>query len=470
MVLKALAAKQFSRSFAWLAQCPRCVRNSLLSELVGEAVVLLHCTSLHQFSPDMDILGLVDVPLTLVLVLLALVSLYIYVTWTLDTWSSLGVPSPKPVPIFGNMLLAANKFPFLLCVGNDHSFYFGRDPVLVTTDKDILRELMVKQFNDFSSRYLQDYIDKSSRTLVSVLEDMANHRQDVDLKDVYSRFTMDVIAGTAFGLDTNLLKGHDREQQRMVKAMKGLMDNATGDNPAFLIGLSFPFLNPVLRWLGMTVFPKKHMDVFKACVQSLVSDREQEAEAAKMLALRKDSDGAGHISSVLHASDKQLTESEIIAQGIGVFTAGFETTASTLRFLTYSLATNPDVQDKLHKEITDVIGDGEVTYERLAEMKYLECVINETLRMYPPLPFISRKAADTVTIKGVTIPKGVGVMIPIFNITHDPDNYPDPLTFRPERFESDQDSFVSVLPFGFGPRHCIGMRLALLEIKVAAIH
>ncbi|PVD38393.1 hypothetical protein C0Q70_01007 [Pomacea canaliculata] len=168
-----------------------------------------------------------------------------------------------------------------------------------------------------------------------------------------------------------------------------------------------------------------------------------------------------------------LSRTEVIAQAFVFFVAGYDTTSTALQFLAYNLACCPEAQEKVVQEIKNQIGDDKPTYEGLAKLKYLESVVMETLRMIPPVNTVNRMASEEVTIKGVTIPKGAGVCVPIANVMRDPEYFPDPDEFKPDRFVESADGVVnpfSNLVFGFGPRQCIGMRLALLQIKMAMVH
>ncbi|XP_055348355.1 cytochrome P450 3A5-like [Paramacrobiotus metropolitanus] len=113
--------------------------------------------------------------------------------------------------------------------------------------------------------------------------------------------------------------------------------------------------------------------------------------------------------------------------------AGYETTASTLAFLTHSLAVHPGIQERLRQEILEVVGDSDtVTYDHLSQMEYLDCCVNETLRMYPPAVRTERQCNTTWTYNGVTVEKGDIVAIPIYAIHHDPAYWPDPEQFNPD--------------------------------------
>lgn len=150
---------------------------------------------------------------------------------------------------------------------------------------------------------------------------------------------------------------------------------------------------------------------------------------------------------------KTLTNNEILSQSILFLTAGFDTTSTTLLFTSYNLAVHPECQEELCKEVDDVLDKyvNNVDMEMLSEMPYLDAIISETLRMYPPAVRADRVANADFEYEGVKIPKGSTVGIPIYAIHHDPEIYPEPEKFKPERFlgenkqKRDNDAY---LPFG----------------------
>lgn len=113
--------------------------------------------------------------------------------------------------------------------------------------------------------------------------------------------------------------------------------------------------------------------------------------------------------------------------------------------------------------------NGQVSYDSIMDMKYMDMVIDESLRLYSPLNRFERVANKDFEFEGVKIKKGQVVVVPVYPLHYDPEIYPDPETFDPERFSDEnkktRDS-ASFLPFGTGPRICIGMRFALIEIKI----
>ncbi|KAJ8965319.1 hypothetical protein NQ314_004213 [Rhamnusium bicolor] len=147
-------------------------------------------------------------------------------------------------------------------------------------------------------------------------------------------------------------------------------------------------------------------------------------------------------------------------------------------FTAYELATNPDVQDKLRAEIHATLeecGD-KLTYDGLLKMKYMDMVVSESLRKWPNEAAVDRVCNKPYTINPATpeekplyLEKGAVLWLPIFAIHRDPQYYPDPDRFDPERFNDENKGKINpytYCPFGLGPRNCIGSRFALLETKI----
>ncbi|CAD6227307.1 GSCOCT00006096001.2-RA-CDS [Cotesia congregata] len=173
----------------------------------------------------------------------------------------------------------------------------------------------------------------------------------------------------------------------------------------------------------------------------------------------------------------ELSIQKMTAQAFIFFFAGFDTTSKLMCFDAHEIATNPEVQARLQDEIDQVLEYyGEPTYEAINNMQFLDAVITEALRMYPAMII-----ADRLCTKGFELPPaaprakpyllkpGSLVMLSTWAIHRDLEYFPEPDTFDPDRFLEDRRktvNSVAYLPFGAGPRMCIGNRFALLEIKV----
>lgn len=175
-------------------------------------------------------------------------------------------------------------------------------------------------------------------------------------------------------------------------------------------------------------------------------------------------------------TEQQLGDLEILAQSMLFFAVGHETTATVLSSCGYFLALYPELQERLYNEVHNAFLEekGEIGYERLLELKYLNAFISEALRYYTPTLVFDREAAEDVEMEvdgyKFVIPKGMGVVIPFHAVHHDPDNYEDPETFDPERFMPENKHKIkscTFIPFGAGPRSCLASRFAMIEIKLA---
>lgn len=160
------------------------------------------------------------------------------------------------------------------------------------------------------------------------------------------------------------------------------------------------------------------------------------------------------------------------AQAFIFFFAGFETSSTAMSFTLYLLAKHPEIQVKVREEVRRIkkAHENEINYDALMEMHYLNQVFNEALRMYPPVGTLVRYSQNDYDVPdtNLTIPQGIMITIPVYGIHYDPEIYPNPTKFDPDRFTSEEVQKrhpYSFLPFGEGPRNCIGMRFAQLQSK-----
>ncbi|XP_058822319.1 cytochrome P450 4c3-like [Topomyia yanbarensis] len=170
---------------------------------------------------------------------------------------------------------------------------------------------------------------------------------------------------------------------------------------------------------------------------------------------------------------KPLTD-EDIREEVDTFTfAGHDTTASALTFLIFNIAKHPDVQDKLYDEIITVVGRDhqELSLHILNDLRYMDLVIKESLRLFPPVPLIARLATENTQIEELDVPKGTCVCVNIFEMHRDPEYFDEPERFNPDRFEAARDTGkgnpFTYIPFSAGSRNCIGQKFAQYEIKAA---
>jgi len=143
--------------------------------------------------------------------------------------------------------------------------------------------------------------------------------------------------------------------------------------------------------------------------------------------------------------------------------AGNETSTTAATWTFYQLSKYPEHVRKIRAEIEEVFGDGEVSYAKLHDLKYLINVLDESMRNYPPFWMIDRVALADDEFNGVKIPAGTTVVPYIYGVHHNETVWPNPEIFDPSRFEQKQHPFAFI-PFGGGPRVCIGQNMALMQI------
>ncbi|KAL6129129.1 hypothetical protein ACLB2K_072482 [Fragaria x ananassa] len=153
-----------------------------------------------------------------------------------------------------------------------------------------------------------------------------------------------------------------------------------------------------------------------------------------------------------------------------IFIAAYETTAVAATWSLMLLALHPDWQARVRAEVLEICGDKPLHADMLPSMKVLTMVIQEVMRLYSPVFFLAREVFETITLKNVVIPKGVVIQIPIPFLHQDPDIWgPDAHKFNPERFANGVlkacNSPQAYMPFGLGPRICVGQHLAMTELK-----
>lgn len=183
---------------------------------------------------------------------------------------------------------------------------------------------------------------------------------------------------------------------------------------------------------------------------------------------------ANLLDILVHAVDDEdprarLSPREVRDNLLTLLLAGHETTSNALTWTLYALSEHPAVEAKLMKEIDDVLGERVPTFDDLPNLPFTEQVIKEAMRMYPPVPSLARVATEDTTVGGYPVAKGAEVILWLYLTHHDPRFYPDPSRFLPERFTKENEAKLpkaAYLPFGAGPRACIGKSFAMMEAQL----
>ncbi|XP_072444376.1 cytochrome P450 3A19-like [Chiloscyllium punctatum] len=165
-----------------------------------------------------------------------------------------------------------------------------------------------------------------------------------------------------------------------------------------------------------------------------------------------------------------LTEDEVVAQAVGFLLRAYQMATHTLEFVAYLLARHPSVQHQLQQEVHTAIKQQGFTYENIAGMEYLDMVVMETLRLFPPVVWLQRTCQKLVEVCDLKISRGIQVTVPVWVMHHSREFWDHPCRFDPLRFtreERDLRDPVCYLPFGLGAFSCIGSEFSVMMVKVA---
>ncbi|CAF1688908.1 unnamed protein product [Rotaria sp. Silwood1] len=430
----------------------------------------------------------------------------------------LEMPGPSPISFLGQIYniirkgVNNNDIDLVHKYGKIIGGFGGKAPNILLSDPDLLRNVLIKDSNVFINRRVVEGISgplehgltrlkdeqwKNARSIVSPtfstaklkamyglmnqVSDMYNKRlleyadkQEIfDIKVLNGQYTLDNIASCLFGIETNSLQN---ENVTLINHLKKFF-NLSLSNIFLLIFLMSPRLASYLGKRGYSLFPKDASDYITNILNQILARRRQhlerrndfiqmmvdhEEEETNQQTDKKEQQQWGTLK-------KTLNDKEILGQAMVFLVAGYETTSVLMSFFFYVMATEPVIQEKVYEEIRQELGDDEVTHEKLNQLPYLDMVISETLRKYPPFIRFDRVASCDYQLGNYHIPKGSIINVPVYPIHHDPNVWSDPEKFIPERFlpaEKAKRHPMTYLPFGDGPRNCIGMRFALSEAKL----
>ncbi|XP_051030638.1 thromboxane-A synthase isoform X2 [Phodopus roborovskii] len=481
------------------------------------------------------------VTLSLSMALLALLKWYS--TSAFSRLEKLGIRHPKPSPFVGNLMFFRQGFwesqlELRERYGSLCGYYLGRRMYVVISEPDMIKQVLVENFTNFSNRmasglepkpvadsvlFLRDkrweevrgalmsafspeklnemtpLISQACERLLAHLKPYATSRDTFDIQRCYCCYTTNVVASVAFGTQVD---SQNSPEDPFVQHCRGFFAFRI-PRPLLALILSFPsIMVPLAR-----ILPNKNRDelngFFNKLIRNVIALRDQQAAEERrrdflqmVLDARHSTSAVGVedfdvVTEALSSAERErtvnppqrghpapmstpLTMDEIVGQAFLFLIAGHEIITNTLSFITYLLATHPDCQERLLKEV-DLFMEKHPApgYHSLQEgLPYLDMVIAETLRMYPPAFRFTREAAQDCDVLGQHIPAGTVLEIAVGALHRDPEHWPHPETFDPERFTAEarlQQRPFTYLPFGAGPRSCLGVRLGLLVVKMTLL-
>ncbi|XP_077285097.1 cytochrome P450 6B7-like [Arctopsyche grandis] len=448
----------------------------------------------------------------LLLTAIATILLFWHLKRNHSYWKNKNVQFVKPILFFGNFLDSAlykksmkdvyqsayNQFPDEKYVG---MFNMGR-PELLIRDPELIKSILVKDFDHFYDRFFENVrlyeplsanvinltgerwktlrkkltptfttgkmknmfylMLEKGHELEKYLEANVGQEAEVELQEMFAKYTTDVIGTCAFGVSGDSMIDPE-------SSFRNIGKEAFKDSPILNFKKALRIFSPKLSNLFRLRFISERAEnFFIQIIAENISERQI-----------KNIDRHDLIDLLLKernmSKDMEIDEHFVAAQAFIFFLAGFETSSSLMAFLIYELALNSNVQEKLVSEINRVLqnNDGELSYENLAEMHYLEMVMDETLRKYP-IGRLTRICTTPYKIpdSNVTIEKDICAVVSISSLHYDSKYYPEPEKFVPERFTAEEVQArhpMVYLPFGAGPHNCIGLRFGKLQSKVGLV-
>lgn len=448
------------------------------------------------------------------LAILAIIVVTVLKNWirNLKVYFQSGFSGPFPLPLVGNLMglmikgVNANYDDCVKKYGKTTLVYEGTGPTILTADPELIKTISIKEFHIFPSRFktflndaepfngfltsmsgdkwknlrsiittgftsgklktLSKLINENSDTAVKYLEKCG----EIDMKKFYGRFTTDVVCSNFFGINVDSINNPDHPLPKNLDKVFF----QTGFKRALNMGLFFaaPSLFIWMNKLNLvSVLDQEGLNYIQSLSKQIIDERRsgktKRNDFIQMMVDHSETDyeteEGQEIEKPLENLKKTLTDGEILASAILFILAGTDTTANALTWLSYNLAMNPEIQDKLIEEVDSVLEKhkGIVSYESVNEMHYLSDCISETQRIFN-VSITDRQSEEDYVLNGYKFKKGTRVVLNLYSVAHDEEVYPDSYKFIPER-ERPTDKFF---PFGCGNRVCVAQRFALTEIKI----
>ncbi|KAK9508530.1 hypothetical protein O3M35_006068 [Rhynocoris fuscipes] len=454
----------------------------------------------------------------LIICLLVMAALIIY-RWLIkdhNYWKNQGVPYLRQSFPFGNisdMILMKKTtgevyrdiyrmFPNQLAGG----FYKFNEPMLMIRDPELIRLVMIKEFSKFSNNDFNVSKDvdpllainpfvttapewrniraiqlpaQSLSKIKSMVPEMVNCSNQMinylkeninkphEAKTVSGCYTGDTVAVCAFGLRSN---SYSNDEPGFAAVTKGeLFGSNYWDNFSILCAMLAPKIGKLLK---LRVIHKEVEDYFVKVINAASDYRikngiKRNDFLQQLIDTNNNSENTKPVYNNIEMAGHCMT----------FYMDGYETTSLLLGFALYELAKHPEIQNEVREEIIQISKDiNDFDVSSISSLTKLDNVVSETLRLHPPIQAVTRICSEDTTLecKGQKyhIRKGMSVVIPIYALHTDPENFPEPELFNPERFNKQNKPLIkkfTYIPYGEGPRICIGIRFALTQVKLAMI-
>nr|WCC58056.1 cytochrome P450 [Pharsalia antennata] len=452
---------------------------------------------------------LIDISL---LVCIGVYILYKYCSKNYDYWKKKGIYYLKPKPFIGNLSDVVNFKKTMAHWQQDvynstDEPYVGvfvfHKPVLTLRSPKLIKEVLMKHFDHFMNRTAQipdhnqifkhalffsknqdwkvmrtkmtpAFTSGKLKTMLPIVRNIGDEMSVylkknqglLDVKEIGTKYAAEVIARTAFGINAYCFGEEESNFEEIVRKFFDFNWKLALSQSAHM------FMHSLVSLFRLEIADTKAINYLRVAFWQTINQREKTNV--------KGNDLIDIIVELKHNKefcDKIKFEGDkVVSQPMQFFVAGVETTSSAIAFTLYELCIHPQIQNKLRQEILNYLRENkEITYDTLKDLKYLEMCIMETLRRYPALPFLDRECSEDFIIPGtdILLEKGTLVYIPLLGLHFDEKFFPEPTKYDPERFADksliNKDGLY-YLPFGEGPRICLGERFAMMNVKIALIN
>ncbi|KAJ0177519.1 hypothetical protein K1T71_007528 [Dendrolimus kikuchii] len=421
-------------------------------------------------------------------------------------WSSRGVPSEPPHPLMGSLAFLQREnvgvWMRKLYTRFDSPYVgiwlFWR-PALVINSPEIARRVLVKDADVFRNRFLssgksdpiggmniftvndpvwtavrrrltvvftgsklramQELIIRKADDFVQRIHREIQTGEPIHIRGICTDYTTDIVGESAFGLSSEATKTGDSALRRITREFSAFSVYRG------LCWSSIFFIPELVDIFRLTFFPPESTEFLKKLFRAIVEQRG--GYGREVREPRDLFDALLKMKYEAAKDDEEMSEELLLAQAAIFVQGGFETSASALTFAFYEMTHNRHAQERLYEELVEAkrrLGGKEFDSSTLAEMPYLNAVIKETLRKYPPMGWLDRISSKQYRVDDkLTLPAGSVVYVNAVGLQADPDHFPQPEQYDPDRFLPENERSIppyTYMPFGDGPRNCIGMRFA----------
>ncbi|MCF8275537.1 MAG: cytochrome P450 [Flavobacteriales bacterium] len=296
-----------------------------------------------------------------------------------------------------------------------------------------IASIMVAEIN----KYLDDVFDSYAET-----------EQEIDIAKEMTTLAFKIVSKSLFG--------QEAEDDKL-----DVIEEIVSQSQQFMVDqVRKPMLKPWYRISGAYTRNQQVKEKGDALVMEIIHQRQQSTEEhhdlLDMLIQTRYEDGSG------------MTDQQLLDEAIILYVAGHETSANAMAWLWYLLGTHPEIEEKVLRSVNESIGDKAPSFENLRDLGYCLQVVEETMRLYPPAWIIDREPLEDDEFEGIPIKKGKDVICFIYGVHRSERYWSNPTKFDPERFSAENKAKqipFSYMPFGGGPRLCIGNSFALMEMQ-----